>query len=110
MKKHFVGKCILFGILGVAFVIGLTYVLMLLWNWLIPDLFGGPVVDFWKAAGLLLLSKILFSGLGRGGSRFKERRAQYWKHKLETMSPEEKEKLKNKWKCWSNPCDSGSEQ
>lgn len=111
MKKHFIGKCILFGILGIGLVIGLSYVVMLLWNWLIPYLFGGPVLDFWKAAGVLLLSKILFSGFGKGCGRCGGGpKAHYWKHKLANMSPEEKEKLKNKWKCWGNTCDTESEQ
>jgi hypothetical protein len=105
MKKHFIGKCILFGILGIALVIGFTYVVMLLWNWLIPDLFAGPVLDFWQAGGLLILSKILFSGFGKGCGRCKGPKVQYWKHKLEHMSPEEKEKLKSKWKCWGESCD-----
>lgn len=41
---------------------------MTLWNWLIPTLFSGPVISYWQAIGLLVLSKILFSG-GHGGRR-----------------------------------------
>lgn len=37
---------------------------MLLWNWLMPELFGLPSVSFWQAAGLLVLCKILFGGFG----------------------------------------------
>ncbi len=46
----------------IAFV---TVVMMLLWNWLIPAIFNGPAITFWQALGLLLLSKILFTGFGR---------------------------------------------
>lgn len=46
-----------------------TLLIMLLWNWLIPDIFKGPQVTFIQAAGLLLLSKLLFSGIGRGFGR-----------------------------------------
>jgi hypothetical protein len=58
-------------LLGVAFFIfaGGTVVQML-WNWLLPPLFGWPVVTFWQALGLLALCRILFGGFGsHGGSR-----------------------------------------
>jgi len=37
----------------------------LLWNWLLPPLFGWPQVTFWQALGLLALCRILFGGFGR---------------------------------------------
>jgi hypothetical protein len=62
--------------IGVAGIVGITIfiflggkVVQLLWNWLLPPLFGFPMVSFWQALGLLLLSRILFGGLGRGGHR-----------------------------------------
>jgi len=55
-----------FGVLGVAAMFGFTYVVMLLWNWLVPELFNGPVVGYWQTLGLLVLSKIIFSGIGGG--------------------------------------------
>ena len=36
---------------------------MLLWNALLPELFGLPVLNYWQAAGLLLLARILAGGL-----------------------------------------------
>jgi hypothetical protein len=53
-----------FIILGVAFLALFTYVVMLLWNWLVPELFSGPVVTYWQTLGILVLSKILLSGFG----------------------------------------------
>jgi hypothetical protein len=40
---------------------------MQLWNWLMPSLFGLPELTFWRAVGLLALSRILFGGMGMGG-------------------------------------------
>ena len=40
----------------------------LLWNWLLPPLFGFRTVTVWQALGLLALTRILFGGLGVGGS------------------------------------------
>ena len=39
-------------------------VVKLLWNWLMPALFGLPVLSFWQALGLLALSRILVGGHG----------------------------------------------
>ena len=55
-----------FGVLGVAAVIGFTFVVMWLWNWLVPEVFNGPILSYWQTLGLLVLSKILFSGMGGG--------------------------------------------
>ena len=34
--------------------------LMVLWNWLMPTIFGIPEIGFWQACGLQLLATILF--------------------------------------------------
>src|SRR5258705_2668225 len=40
-----------------------------LWNWLLPPLFGWRQITFWQALGLLALCRILFGSLGGHGSR-----------------------------------------
>lgn len=37
---------------------------MMLWNWLMPELFGLKAVTFWQALGLNLLTGILFKNGG----------------------------------------------
>ena len=58
-------------VVGVALFIALGgEIVMQLWNWLLPPIFGWPEIGFWQALGLLALCRILFGGLGgRGGSR-----------------------------------------
>jgi hypothetical protein len=34
--------------------------LQLLWNWLMPRIFGLPTIGFWEAVGLNVMSGILF--------------------------------------------------
>src|SRR5205823_14787762 len=68
-------------------------VVMALWNWLLPGLFGWPAIGFWQAIGLLVLSKILFGGLrGRHGH------GMYWRGRMmerwERMTPEEREQFR----------------
>ncbi len=45
-------------------------IVMWLWNWLMPTVFGLPAIGFWQAVGLLVLSKLLLGGFrGRGWGR-----------------------------------------
>ena len=83
-------KIALFGCLAVA---AASFVVMSLWNGLMPSIFAVRVISFWQALGLLVLSKILFGGFrssGGGGTRWRRRMTERW----EQMTPEEREKLK----------------
>lgn len=83
-------KIALFGAIAVTVV---SFVVMSLWNILMPGIFGLRPVSFWQALGLLVLSKILFGGFrpyGGGGPRWRRRMIERW----EQMTPEEREKFK----------------
>lgn len=71
-----------------------------LWNWLVPELFSGPVISFWQALGLLVLSKILFWTFGKGHGYSRHRHGgpwgYYWSQKWSAMSPEDRERFKQK--------------
>jgi hypothetical protein len=56
-----------FVVLGMGLLFLFGYVVMLLWNWLMPEIFGLKSVSYWQAWGLLALSTILFKGMGSGG-------------------------------------------
>jgi hypothetical protein len=66
MKRHFFK----FRSLGVIIALGtiavFAVVVRFLWNWIMPDIFGLPALDYWQALGILALSRILFSGIGGG--------------------------------------------
>jgi len=64
----------LFGIGGLALFALLGWIVMLLWNWLMPDIFGLKVITYWQAWGLFLLSTLLFKGMGGGNSGYKDKR------------------------------------
>jgi len=76
----------------------LSAVVMYLWNAILPDTVGVRPLTFWKAAGLLLLTKILFGGMGKifGGKRYAKRKA--WRNKWMQMTPEERQEAKMRWK------------
>jgi len=39
-------------------------IVMLLWNWVVPSIFGLTAISFWQALGLFALTRILFGGFG----------------------------------------------
>lgn len=65
-------------------------VVMYLWNWLLPPLFGWKVLGFWQALGLLVLCRVLFGGLGGHGPR----PGRHWDRRCRKMTPEEREKFR----------------
>jgi len=100
-------------LLGILIFTGFVYLLIAgtqyLWNWLVPLLFGGPLITFWQTAGLLLLSKIILWPISKGhchGSHHAGPWKNFWKEKWSSMSPEErdriKQKMKEKW-CYKEP-------
>lgn len=71
----------------------LGFVVMGLWNWLMPYLFASKTINYWQALGLLILSWILFGGLRHGHGMH----IGHWRHRMREkwtrMTPEERAKL-----------------
>jgi hypothetical protein len=67
-------------------------IVMHLWNWLMPALFGLKLITFWQGLGLLVLARILVGGLGGGSNnnRQRKRSGARW----ECMTPEEHERFR----------------
>jgi Ca2+/H+ antiporter, TMEM165/GDT1 family len=96
MKKRNWGKriAIMIGI-GVIAIFVFSSIVMLLWNNVLTSVLHLSAISFWQALGILVLSKILFSGFGRGGGY----RGHFWRRgmmqrKWESMTPEEREQFK----------------
>jgi hypothetical protein len=88
-------KIALFASLAVTVV---SFLVMSLWNVLMPGIFAVRAISFWQALGLLVLSKILFGGFRPytgAGSRWRRRMMERW----EQMTPEEREKFKQGMRC-----------
>jgi hypothetical protein len=79
-KWIFIAPLAMLGMLLVVFIGG--EVVKLLWNWLLPPLFGWREVTFWQAFGILALCRILFGGRGFSHSNSRRR------------TPEERERFR----------------
>ena len=66
-KWVFIAPAAILGMLLFIFIGG--QVVTLLWNWLLPPLFGFREITFWQGLGLLALCRILFGGFRLGGHR-----------------------------------------
>ena len=99
MKRFWFRKIAGFIVLAIAGVFIFGEVVMLLWNALLPALFHFPIIGFWQALGLLLLTKILFGGFRGGGprGRWKGKMQDKMKQKWTNMTPEQREKFKQEW-------------
>jgi hypothetical protein len=67
-----------------AFLFGL--VVKLLWNWLMPALFGLGTITFWQAFGIVLLAKILFGGHGPGRREHDSRHERVFRDKFKRFA------------------------
>ncbi len=65
MKTHIIQHVFL----GLAIIAGLGVIIMLLWNLLIPAVFGITAINFWQALGLFILARLFFGEIM--GRKFK---------------------------------------
>lgn len=76
-------------VMAVVAILALTTLVMLLWNALLPVIFGVKSIGFFQALGLLILSKILFGGFG--GHGMFGHRGRELRERWMAMSAEERE-------------------
>jgi hypothetical protein len=92
-RTSFKKKMIFIPFIALAALAGISYIVMLLWNGLLPEILHTGAITYWQAMGLLVLSKILFSGFGRGGrggAPWMRNRMEHFKN----MSPEERDRFR----------------
>ena len=99
-KIHKTMRTHIFRFIGgfIVAVAGFSAITMLLWNALLPNIFGIACISFWQALGLLLLGRILFSGIGGGnfmrpGGMMHDKKRNFIREKWMKMTPEERRKI-----------------
>jgi hypothetical protein len=93
MKARWVKRGLKVGVIGVLAIAVFGFLVMTLWNWLAPAVFGLHSVTFWQALGILILSKVLFGGFGgrpSHGGHWRRRMYDRWQE----MTPEERENFR----------------
>src|SRR5579862_1181896 len=93
MRPNRILRVLKFVVIAVLAFTVFSFVIMRLWNWLMPGVFGLHPITFWQAAGILALSKILF-----GGFRPRFGPGMHWRRRMmarwEQMTPEERQKFR----------------
>ena len=107
-----IGKVIMILFFVAACVSLFSFIVMTLWNAILPEVIHVTTITFWQAMGIIVLSKILFGGFGGWGHKkheWKRRMDQKWQH----MTPEEREQFKENWKTrfsrWCPPANEKTE-
>jgi len=99
MKTHFCRRWYFYVPLIILVIIGIGFLTMGLWNWLMPLLFHLPEITIWQTAGLMLLARLLLGGFGghhghhrhpNDGNHMRSHLFEKW----ENMTPEEREKFR----------------
>lgn len=102
MKTFFKKRWYFFIPLIIAGIAAFGYLTMALWNYLMPTIFNLPVITFWQAIGLLILSRIFF-GCGPRPSSGNHPWSRHFREKLSRMTPEEREAFYQKWNSGCHP-------
>lgn len=101
MKFSKASKFIFLPIIGIALVALAGYVVMYLWNAVLPNaLTIAKPITFWQATGLLVLCKLLFGGFKGGPNKYKNgyNKRMEWREKMSTMSEAEREQFRAEWR------------
>ncbi len=77
-----VGMVIVGVLAAAAFALVFGWLVMLLWNWLMPAIFGLGVLTYWQAFGIVVLAKLIFGAVGgpRGHGRRWHGPGRDWRH------------------------------
>ena len=114
---HKKGK-FLIALLFIAGLFLLPYIVMLLWNGILPEIIGVKTITYWQAVGIFILCKLLFGGFKGGGNHHHKKHQMMKRHfknccnnndnkssmkealrdKFMNMSDEERENFRQKWK------------
>jgi len=107
MKKLFRSKIrfVFIPIIAIGFLFLVSFVVMHLWNYTLPALFGVSAINLWQSMALFILCKLLFGFAGggpkRGGPRWNKAAM---RRRLDRMDETDKERFKaymrRKWCNW----------
>ena len=73
-----------------AFALFFGWIVMIVWNWVMPDIFGIKQIGYWQGFGLVLLARLLVGNMGpghhgrgpQGGKHPKKSHREHLRHRL----------------------------
>jgi hypothetical protein len=92
------------GVIGAAvFALAFGWFVQLLWNWLMPAIFGLGTIGYWQAFGLVILGKLIFGSIHGGGAHKPRRdRGQWEKHGQWGPPAWDREWGRDRWGLWKD--------
>ena len=92
MRRYWIARLVKFVVFAALAAMVASVVVMTLWNWVMPAIFGLPALTLGRAFALLILSRLLLGGFSHPMGR-----RMHWRHRMrerwEQMSVEERERF-----------------
>lgn len=92
MRRYRFSRMLKIAAIAALVLVAVSFVVMSLWNAVMPGILAARTITFWQATGLLILSKLLFGGFRSYGGNpgWRRRLIERW----EQMTPEERERFR----------------
>lgn len=84
------------GVIGAGlFALAFGWLVMLLWNWLMPEIFHLGTITYWQGFGIIVLAKLIFGVVrgGGGGPRHKP-----WSHGTWSHDDPRADHMRDRWR------------
>jgi magnesium-transporting ATPase (P-type) len=84
MRRPFLRIGMILGGIVLAAFLALLFglLVMLLWNWIMPEVFGLKPLTYWQSWGIVLLAHILFKAGGKADHSYHKARDEEWKDRF----------------------------
>lgn len=90
------------GVIGIGvFALAFGWFVQLLWNWLMPAIFGLGTIGYWQAFGLVILGKLIFGSIG-GGHRPRRSHGGWEKHGRWGPPGCDRDRGRDRWQLWKD--------
>jgi hypothetical protein len=90
-------------ILAALFALAFGWFVQLLWNWLMPGIFGLGTIGYWQAFGLVILGKLIFGGINTGHDGRPRRSRAPWEKQGHWKPPEwDRGWGRERWTLWKD--------
>ena len=108
-KSYWIKHAIFVPVIIITGIFLFGWVVMQLWNGILPSVLGVKTITFLQALGILVLSKILFGGF-KGGHRHPESHHNHKQDSLNRWMHMSREERETMWAEWKGRCQPETKQ